>query len=313
MASIIAAMIAFACAVTDATVYQRHAERGFELVAEPDSVLFVQAAAGSMVRIYNLLLEQAAACDNLEALVLAHEKAEILDPDFCSKLRRALSDPEVGVVGCAGASGVRSIAWWEGSVTRATSIYRYEGLGGIELPALSPDGWDGNERSSNGRPGEVDTVDGVMMGISPWAVRSVRFDESLGPQYGFDFDFCLQVRAAGRKVVVEDLKIAHYFPLAVIDDPDTWIEAHMKAAEKWDGRIPEAGPPGTDWKLRTRRAEAEAATGRLLSASKMYEAQALAWAQERQVRELTDTASWRLTAPLRQLSALANDLRRRRS
>jgi Glycosyltransferase like family len=303
-------MIAFACAVTDAAVYKRYAGRGFELVAEPDSILFVQAAAGSTVRIYNLLLEQAAACKNLEALVLLHEKAEILDPDFCSKLRRALNNPTVGVVGCAGASGVRSIAWWEGSVTWTSSIYRYEDLGGLELTALSPDGWNGREHSTNGRLADVDTVDGVMMGISPWAVRNIRFDESLGPHYGFDFDFCLQVRAAGRRIVVEDLKVAHYFPLAVIDDADTWIEAHMKAAEKWEGRFLEGEPTEIDWKLRARRAEAEATTGRLLSASKMYEAQALARAQERDVSAVTDTASWRITAPLRRLSALAKDLRR---
>ena len=32
-------------------------------------------------------------------------------------------------------------------------------------------------------------------------MRNVRFDESLGALHGYDFDFCLQVREAGRKVV----------------------------------------------------------------------------------------------------------------
>ena len=47
------------------------------------------------------------------------------------------------------------------------------------------------------RTGEVDTVDGFVLALSPWAVRNVRFDESLGQLHGYDFDFCLQVRAAG--------------------------------------------------------------------------------------------------------------------
>ena len=48
-------------------------------------------------------------------------------------------------------------------------------------------------------PAEVDTLDGQLLVLSPWAVRNVRFDESLLLGHGYDLDFCLQVRAAGRK------------------------------------------------------------------------------------------------------------------
>src|SRR4051794_39091012 len=51
------------------------------------------------------------------------------------------------------------------------------------------------------RTGEVDTVDGILLVLSPWAVRHVRFDESLGLVQGYVLDVCLQVREAGRKVV----------------------------------------------------------------------------------------------------------------
>ncbi len=162
--------------------------------------------------------------------------------------------------------------------------------------------------------GEVDVVDGVMMAISPWAVRNLRFDESLGPRHGYDFDFCLQARAAGRKVVTEDLRVAHYYPLGVVGDPDTWMEAHMRAAEKWEGRIPGLQPiePDVDWKLRARRAEGEAAAARLLSATKMYEVQALEWEQDRQYKQVTGNLSWQITAPLRRLNALRREARGRR-
>lgn len=304
-------MIAFGCGVTEPALYERRAEPGIRLAAEPDSLVLPEGVIGSIARVYNLILREAAPCEDLEALVLIHEEAEIVDPDLCRKLRRVFSDPDVAVVGCAGALDVRSIAWWEGTAPRASSVYRSEELGG-EFPALLSDGWDGEELSTATLAGEVDVVDGVMMVLSPWAVRNLRFDESLGPRHGYDFDFCLQARAAGRKVVTEELRLAHYYPLAVVGDPETWTEAHMRVAEKWDGRIPGGHSVETDWKLRARQAEGKAAAARLLSATKMYEVQALEREHERGYKQATDKLSWRITAPLRQLNALRKKAWRRR-
>jgi len=44
-------------------------------------------------------------------------------------------------------------------------------------------------------------VDGSLMVLSPWTVRSVRFDEGLRVGYGFDTDYCRQVRGAGRRTL----------------------------------------------------------------------------------------------------------------
>src|SRR3954467_12322945 len=101
-------MIAFGCSITSPEIYERCAKPGLDLVAEPDSELLEHAAAGSIARSYNLMLEKVAEREDLEALVLIHQDAEIVDPDFCAKVRKALSDPDVGVVGCVGAVGVRS-------------------------------------------------------------------------------------------------------------------------------------------------------------------------------------------------------------
>jgi hypothetical protein len=81
-------MIAFGCSVTNREFYERFAAPGIRLVAEPDSELLAREAAGSIFRSYNLFLDQVAARDDLEALVLVHQDAEIVDPDFCTKLRR---------------------------------------------------------------------------------------------------------------------------------------------------------------------------------------------------------------------------------
>jgi hypothetical protein len=304
------AVIAFGCSITSPETYARYAERGMRHAAEADSVFLAYESAGSIFRSYNLLLDQAADLDDLEGLVIVHQDAEIVDPDFCGKLRRALTDPEVGVVGCVGAVGVRSIAWWEGSVTWASFTHRYGELGGGELQALS---WKPGETPSYAHTGEVDTVDGFVLGLSPWTVRNIRFDESLGQLHGYDFDFCLQVREAGRKVVTEDIKVIHHHSLELVSDPAAWIEAHIKVSEKWDGRIPNVGVEGGDWKQRARRAEAEAAASRMQALAAMLQADARAKELERQVRLVTESTSWRVTGPLRHLSAALKAAWRRRS
>jgi Glycosyltransferase like family len=295
-------MIVFASSITEPETYKRCAQPGIRLAAEPGAEVIANAAAGSVFRSYNLILDTVAQRDDLEALVLLHQDAEITDPDFCAKLRRALSDPDVGVVGCVGAVGVRSIAWWEGSVTWASFVHRYRELGGGDLPAFA---WNGSEMPAYARTGEVDTIDGFVMGLSPWTVRNIRFDESLGTQlHGYDFDYCLQVRSAGRKVVTADFKVIHHHSLELIGNADSWIDAHMRVAEKWDGRMPNVGAAGGDWKERARRAEAEAAAARAHAVSIQLQSDA-------RLKEMTESVGWRLTEPLRRLNALRRAVRRR--
>jgi hypothetical protein len=303
-------VIAFGASITAPDVYERCAAPGIRLAAEPDSKVFAMMAAGSLFRSYNLLLDKASELPGLEALVLVHQDAEIVDEQLCSKLRDALSDPDVALVGCVGAVGVRSIAWWEGSVTWASFIHRYGELGGGDLPAFS---WDNEELPPYAQLGEVDTLDGFILGFSPWAVQNVRFDESLGQLHGYDFDYCLQVRTAGRKVVTADFKVIHHHSLELVSDPETWIAAHMRVAEKWDGRIPNVGVAAGDWKERARRAEAEAAATRAEVVSKQLQSDARIALLERQMDEMTSSVGWRLTEPLRRLNALRRRLGRRSS
>ena len=294
-------MIIFASSITDAEVYERAAAPGIRLAAEPDSEVLANAAAGSIFRSYNLIMDTVADREDLEALVLIHQDAEIADPGFCAELRRRIADPDVGVVGCVGAIGVRSIAWWEGSVTWASFVHRYGELGGGDLPAFA---WNGSKAPAYARLGEVESVDGFVMVLSPWVVRNVRFDESLGQLHGYDFDFCLQVRAAGRKAVTADFKVIHHHSLDLIGDLETWIQAHMKIAEKWDGRMPGVGVDTGTWKERARRAEAEAAASRAAAVSAQLKSDALALQHERAMREMTESIGWRMTEPLRRVNAL---------
>lgn len=291
-------MIAFGVSITEPEPYRRYAEPGIRRAAEPDSEVLAFAAVGSLARTYNLLLDAAAAHEDLEALVLLHPHVEIADPGFCDAVRRALADPGVAVAGCAGATGVQTIAWWEGAASAAPIVQRYEEHGGGELPGFA---W-----ARPGPPGrEVDSVDGILLVLSPWAARNVRFDEALRLNHGFDLDYCRQIRAAGRKVVTADFRIVHHHALELIAELDLWIEAHVQVANKWDGERAQ------DWKRRARRAEAEREAARAMTYSRALRFEARVGELERAMADATGTLGWRLTEPLRRINRLRRELRSR--
>lgn len=308
-------MFVFGCSITAPDTYRRCAERGIKHVAEPDSEVIANAAAGSLARSYNLIMSEVADRDDLDALVLVHQDAELVDRDFCAKVRQVLQDPQVGVIGLVGAIDVRSIAWWEGSVTWASFTHRYKEFGGGEIAAFT---WGDEEFPGYARTGEVDTLDGFVLVVSPWVVRNVRFDESISQIHGYDLDFCLQVREAGRKVVTADLKAVHHHSLELVNDPQVWMAAHVKIAEKWHGRMPGIGLPNwgadaDDWRGRALHAEAEAGAAHLeLQSAKMQAAARERWLLQ-QLEEIRGSTSWRMTRPLRELGLLIRARRNGRS
>jgi Glycosyltransferase like family len=295
-------MFAFGSPITKRDVYDRCCGPGIALVAESDSVVLDRPAVGSIFASYNALMDEVCGRDDLEALVLLHQDSEIVDPQFCAKVRRVLADPQVGVIGAVGALGVRSIAWWEGSVTWASFTHRYTEFGGGEFPSLS---WDETALPAFAQTGEVDSVDGFMLVLSPWVARNVRFDEQLGGLlHGYDFDFCLQVREHGKTIRTENIKVVHHHSLELANDLDNWAAAHVRVMEKWEGRMPGVGEAGGDWKHRARRAEAEGAAARAQALATQMQIEARAAEHERVLAEMLGSTSWKMTAPLRSLNRL---------
>jgi GT2 family glycosyltransferase len=292
-------MIAFGCPITKGRLYERYAGPGIERVAEPDSEVLSYQSGGSIFRAYNVLMEMAAKHEDLEALVLLHQDSEIIDPDFCAKIRASLSDSEVAIVGCAGALGVRNISWWEGMVTWASFSHRYEEMGGGEIPGLS---WHVDRVPSYATTGEVDVIDGFIIVMSPWAVRELRFDESLGLLHGYDLDICFQARAAGKKVVTTDFRAIHHHPLDLIGDQEAWVAAHMRIAEKWESFSNE---PEMDWKQRARRTEAELEAMRV----QLRLAEHYITRLSEDLHQIQRSKSWRWAAPLRSLGKIARKIR----
>jgi hypothetical protein len=293
-------MIAFGSAIADADAYRRFAEPGIRRASEPDSEVLVFGAAGSVCRSYNLLLDAAAAHDDLDALVIVEARAEISDPEFCAKAREALRDPGVALAGPIGARDLRTVAWWEGEVSGAALVHRYYEHGGGELDGY---GW----AQPTAPLGEVDALDGFLLVLSPWAVRNLRFDETLHAGLGYDVDLCLQARAAGRRVVTADLRVIHHRDLELVPENEIWVEGHIQFAGKWEGRWPGREGEEIDWRRRARRAEAEREAARTLAYSSALQLDAQVRALERELAAMTESPSWRVTAPLRWI----NRVRRR--
>jgi hypothetical protein len=277
-------VIAFGCAIGEAEPYLRFAGPGIELVKEADSPVLAFAAVDTIARSNNILLDAAAAMPELEALVLLSPYAQLTDGDFAAKIRAALADPEVAVAGCLGArGGVRTIAWWQGTEVSCSSGFRYgyHEHGGGELPGLP---W----AQSGPAPAEVDVLDGSVLVLSPWAVHNLRFDETLVLGHGFDVDYCLQARAAGRKLVTVDFAVIQRRSLKIVSDLELWTEAHADFARKWEGKIP--GQPA-------REAEREAV--RSVAYFKRLSYDARVDALQREYEAARRTLSWRITEPLR--------------
>jgi hypothetical protein len=288
-------LIAFGCAISGAEAYRRYAEPGIALAREPDSHLFAFAAVEPVGRTYNLILEAAAARDDLEALVLVHPHTEIVDAEFCAKVRHALRDPQAGVVASAGGRGVRSIAWWEEEVVCGAVRQRYEEYHGGEIEGFS---WARRIPP----PGEVEAVDGQLLVLSPWVVRNLRFDEALLLGHGFDLDFGLQVRATGRRLLVADIHVVHHRSLELVSDLAVWVEAHIQVADKWDEAFGEVPDDEAGWKRRARRAEAQREAARAVAMSESLKLDARVLELEREFEQQKATLSWRITAPLRALN-----------
>ena len=251
-------MIAFACSVTAPDVTSA-ARRPASAGRRADSEVLPLQAAGSIFR--ELQPHPRPVCRSRGPRGAGHhpQDAEIVDPEFCVKLRRALGDPDVGVVGSVGAVGVRNIAWWEGSVTWASFTHRYEELGGGDLPALS---WKREEIPEFAHTGEVDTVDGFVLALTPWTVGQRALRRVAGAGSTATTSTSASRCGAGRKIVTEDLRVVHHHSLDLVSDPETWVAAHIRLAEKWAGRLPNADTAGDEWRQRARRAEAEASLAR---------------------------------------------------
>lgn len=284
-------MIVFGTVVADDEAYTRYARPGIDRAQEPDSVVLAFAPVNPMARAMNLLLDAAAAHEDLEALVLLGSHTEILDPELLAKVRAALAPDDVALAGFAGSAGSPTLAWWEQPIVCAPIVHSYAEHGGGVLPGFA---WAPTSQP----PADADALDGSLLVLSPWAVRNLRFDEALRIGHGTDVDLCRQARAAGRRVVVADLRVVLHHDLDLVENVDLWIEAHKHFAEKWDTGL-RADVPDEELRARARQAEAERDAERAIAAGRRLVADAELAALDELIARETASLGWRLTLPLR--------------
>ncbi len=232
-------MIAFAACVADAEKFRTIAAPGLRTAAEADSVVVEAQTTTSIFEAYNEILEAVADRDDLEALVLLHEDTEILDPGFCTKVREVLADGTVGVIGVVGGRGADGLAWWNAPV-KAGRVTETRGVIDFGTPGVV----------------DVDAVDGLLLVLSPWAARELRFDTQTFTGFdAYDADICAQARAAGKRVVVAELEVAHRHTRtgtsrtaedgqADTADDSSYARADRLFREKWQaGGVATKAPP----------------------------------------------------------------------
>ena len=186
-------MILFGTAVGSRDVYGHVALPSIRAVTETEAAILSVRDAPSIAVAYNQLIQEALSWgDDVEAIALIHDDVEIQDRNFLARVRRGLNGGRIGVLGVIGGRELTSMGWWSGRhlVGRAWDYKGYHGVGPLR--------------------GEVDVVDGLLMVVSRQAMERVQFDEkTITGFFGYDSDYCVSVKAAGLRVVVEPFRVYH--------------------------------------------------------------------------------------------------------
>ena len=96
-----------------------------------------------------------------------------------------------------------------------------------------------------------------------------------------------------------DFRAVHHHALEPFSDPEPWIQAHMRVAEKWEGRLPAVGSGAGTWEERALRAEAGARRGEGPRPQQRARLPSSRRRLEGALDELAGSISWRITEPLR--------------
>jgi hypothetical protein len=179
-----------------------------------DRPLVVLQNQMSITVAYNQILD--VLHERVDMLVLLHDDLELVDPRAEEKLLAAVSEPDVAIVGVAGGRGVRGLAWWN-----------HETVGWQQI--------DSGPLVFGERTGDVDSVEGSIMALSPWAIRNMRFDENFTGFHGYD-EIGLAANRVGKRVVVADVDTHHHTRLGFSSpaSEQAWFRADEMFRQKYE-------------------------------------------------------------------------------
>ena len=233
-------MIAFGVAITKPEPYERYAERGIRRAAE-------RRLAGARLR------RRRPGGAHLQPASSTTPAVATTSRRWCSCIRTWRSPTPTSATrsarrcairrsassGAWAPPGVRSIAWWEGGVSWAASSTATGSTAAGTCPRTRGRSRDrrrarwtrSTARCSCCRPGRCETC--ASTSRCSWTMAST--STTAGGS-----------RAAGRQVVTADVRAIYHHALALVDDLDLWVQAHMQLAEQWEasrrrGRLGAAG------------------------------------------------------------------------
>lgn len=179
-----------------------------------DAPVLVRYHQRSIFEAYNSMIDEALQLD-VEGLVLIHDDVSIRDGDFALKITSLFSDPTVGIVGAIGASNLRTMEWWW-----------FETRGRVEEIGRTIDFGCGTF--------DVDVVDGLLLAMSPVAMKNLRFDaKNFSGFHGYDADIGMQAKEAGLRVLVTDLDVFHDSVPGRIKNRSSHLRAGRIWRRKW--------------------------------------------------------------------------------
>ena len=294
-------MIVFASSITDPELYRSCAEPGIRLAAEPDSEVIANAAAGSIFRSYNLIMDSVAEREDLEALVLLHQDSELASPDFCATLRQRAQRPrrrrrrlrrrgrgaQHRLVGGLGDLGLLHPPVPRARRRRAAGAV----VGDRQAACLRADRRGRHPRRVRARALAVGRAQRPLRRVAGPAARLRLRLLPAGARR----------RPQGRHRGLQASSTTTRSSWSATPRPGS----RRTCASPRSGRAGCARrrPTAADWHQRARRAEAEASLARTQAVAAMLHADAEKIRLQRELAEVTESTSWRVTKPLRRLNA----------
>lgn len=141
-----------------------------------------------------------------QTIALLHDDTELLEG-----AREAIEASPSDVTGVVGGVGLKSLGWW-----------RARRVGAVDMQH-GPGVYDDH--------GPVDSIDGLLMVLSPAASR-LRFDTGYDGFHGYDADFSFQAREAGLTVSTAPIPHIHQ-TRGGFGDRSAWVRAELRFKEKW--------------------------------------------------------------------------------
>lgn len=190
---------------------------GIRSSVDCDVVVIECHGFSSICKAYNAIIERVTEFPEIEALVLMHEDVLIRDRHFADRIRSSMRDPRVGIVGAIGARDVSSLRWWD-----STQCY-----GSVTERRFDLDHGGGSH--------DVHSLDGLLLALSPWALRNLRFDANTYKGFhGYDADICFESLSQGRRVRVVPLDLYHDTKGGFGDEVE-FVRSDMLFRRKWEG------------------------------------------------------------------------------